>query len=259
MTPAGEHPDISGAGSLGLEGKSPRDHVRSCCRGIFRRKSLERGILVVAYDARHPDLCASQANASNSVSVGCHALGTHGTPPPAHRDAQRERARQARAASKRARQSLKRVIETLEAELASLDKDIDRWVRASPIWQVRADLLQSVPGVGPPTARTLLAELPELGTLSRREIAALAGLAPWTRQSGQWKGRSMTGGGRAPVKTGLFIAALIASRHNPVLKAFRDRLVSAGKPKMVAIVAVARKLLTTLNAIIRDQKQWQPA
>lgn len=170
-----------------------------------------------------------------------------------------ERARQARAASKRARQSLKRVIETLEAELASLDKDIDEWVRASPIWQVRAELLQSVPGVGPTTARTLLAELPELGTLTRREIAALAGLAPWTRQSGQWKGRSMTGGGRAPVKTGLFIAALVASRHNPVLKAFRDRLVSAGKPKMVAIVAVARKLLTILNAIIRDQKQWQPA
>lgn len=170
-----------------------------------------------------------------------------------------ERARQPRAAARRARQSIRRVIDTLEAELASLDKDIDAWVRASPIWQVRADLLQSVPGVGPTTARTLLAELPELGTLTRREIAALAGLAPWTRQSGQWKGRSMTGGGRSPVKTGLFIAALVASRHNPTLKAFRDRLVKAGKPKMVAIIAVARKLLTILNAIVRDQKKWQNA
>jgi len=170
-----------------------------------------------------------------------------------------ERARQPRAAARRARQSIRRVIDTLEAELASLDKDIDAWVRASPIWQVRADLLQSVPGVGPTTARTLLAELPELGTLTRREIAALAGLAPWTRQSGQWKGRSMTGGGRSPVKTGLFIAALVASRHNPTLKTFRDRLVKAGKPKMVAIIAVARKLLTILNAIVRDQKKWQNA
>ena len=136
---------------------------------------------------------------------------------------------------------------------------IDTWVKASPIWQVRADLLCSVPGIGPTTAYILLAELPELGTLSRREIASLAGLAPWTRQSGKWKGKSMIGGGRAPVKAALYMAGLVASRHNPVLKLFRDRLVQAGKPKIVAIIAVARKLLTILNAILRDQKQWQAA
>ena len=168
-----------------------------------------------------------------------------------------ERAREPRAASKRARQSIRRVITTLEAELADLDGDVDKKIRASPLWQVRADLLQSVPGVGPTTARTLLAELPELGALSRREIAALAGLAPWTRQSGQWRGRSMIGGGRPQVRTAIFMAALVASRHNPTLKAFRDKLIAAGKPKIVAIIAVARKLLTILNAIIRDQKQWQ--
>jgi len=168
-----------------------------------------------------------------------------------------ERAREPRAASKRARQSIRRVITTLEAELADLDGDVDKKIRASPLWQVRADLLQSVPGVGPTTARTLLAELPELGALSRREIAALAGLAPWTRQSGQWRGRSMIGGGRPQVRTALFMAALVASRHNPTLKAFRDKLIANGKPKIVAIIAVARKLLTILNAIIRDQKQWQ--
>ena len=170
-----------------------------------------------------------------------------------------ERAREPRAASKRARQSIRRVITTLEAELADLDGDVDKKIRASPLWQVRADLLQSVPGVGPTTARTLLAELPELGALSRREIAALAGLAPWTRQSGQWRGRSMIGGGRPQVRTAIFMAALVASRHNPILKAFRDKLIAAGKPKIVAIIAVARKLLTILNAIIRDQKQWQTA
>ena len=170
-----------------------------------------------------------------------------------------ERAREMRAASKRACQSIRRVIATLKAELESLDADIDKTIRASAAWQVRVDLLQSVPGVGPTTARTLLAELPEIGSLSRREIAALAGLAPWTRQSGQWKGRSMIGGGRTTVRTSVFMAALVASRHNPVLKAFRDKLVQAGKPKIVAIIAVARKLLTILNAIVREQKKWQTA
>jgi transposase len=170
-----------------------------------------------------------------------------------------ECAREARAASKRARQSIRRVIVTLRAELESLETDIDKTIRASPVWQVRVELLQSVPGVGATTARTLLAELPETGSLSRREIAALAGLAPWTRQSGQWRGRSMIGGGRTTVRTALFMAALVASRHNPVLKAFRDRLVNAGKPKIVAIIAVARKLLTILNAIVRDNKPWQTA
>lgn len=170
-----------------------------------------------------------------------------------------ERARETRAAAKRSRQSIRRVITTLEAELADLDADIDKAIRASAVWQVRANLLQSVPGVGPITARTLIADLPELGSLSRREIAALVGLAPWTRQSGQWKGRSMIGGGRSVVRTSIYMAALAASRHNRVLKAFRDKLVDAGKPRIVAIIAVARKLLTILNAIIRDQKQWQPA
>ena len=170
-----------------------------------------------------------------------------------------ERAREMRAASKRACQSIRRVIATLKAELESLDADIDKTIRASAAWQVRVDLLQSVPGVGPTTARTLLAELPEIGSLSRREIAALAGLAPWTRQSGQWRGRSMIGGGRTTVRTSVFMAALVASRHNPVLKAFRDKLVQAGKPKIVAIIAVARKLLTILNAIVREQKKWQTA
>ncbi|EJC74319.1 transposase, partial [Rhizobium leguminosarum bv. trifolii WSM2012] len=123
----------------------------------------------------------------------------------------------------------------------------------------REALLTSVPGVGRVTARTLLAEMPELGNLDRRQVASLAGLAPWTRQSGKWKGKSFIGGGRTTVRSVLFMATLVACRHNPVLKAFRDRLVASGKSKIVATVAAMRKLLTILNAIIRDQKAWQNA
>jgi transposase len=117
----------------------------------------------------------------------------------------------------------------------------------------------SFPGVSHKLARTFLAEVPELGRLNRREIASLAGLAPFTRQSGRWKGKSTIAGGRAPLRTALYMAALSASRCNPPLKIFYQRLLSAGKPKMVALIAVARKLLTILNAMLRDRKQWLPA
>jgi transposase len=163
------------------------------------------------------------------------------------------------ALAKAAQKSIQRLLAALRRELESLDKDLDGQIRNSSVWRVREALLTSVPGVGPTTARTLLGEMPELGSLDRRQIAALAGLAPWTRQSGSWKGRSFIGGGRGKVRAVLFMAALVASRHNPVLRAFRDRLVAAGKPKIVALVATMRKLLTILNAIIRDQKPWQNA
>ena len=124
---------------------------------------------------------------------------------------------------------------------------------------MKEELLSSVPGVAKGISRTLIAELPELGSLTAKQIGALAGLAPFTRQSGKWRGKSFIGGGRPSVRAALFMGALVASRHNPVLKAFRDRLVARGKPKIVAIIATARKLLTILNAIIRDQKPWQNA
>src|SRR4051812_29051598 len=170
-----------------------------------------------------------------------------------------ERNRERRATVRRIKKSIARLVRALEKELAEIDAEIDAGVRGSPAWRDKEDLLASVPGVGPVVARTLIAELPELGTLDKKKIASLAGLAPYTRQSGQWKGKSMIGGGRKSVRCALFLAALVASRHNPVLKAFRDRLRAAGKPKMVALIAVARKLLTILNAILRDQKPWQPA
>lgn len=169
-----------------------------------------------------------------------------------------ERQREKRATA-RAKRSIGRLLRALEKELASLDEDINDNIRASPAWREKEGLLTSVPGVGGVTARLLIAELPELGKLDRRQIAALAGLAPWTRQSGQWRGRSFIGGGRAAVRTGIYMAALVATRYNPHLKAFYQHLVTAGKPKKLAIIATARKLITILNAIIRDQKPWQSA
>jgi transposase len=169
-----------------------------------------------------------------------------------------ERQREKRA-PKRLSRSIARLLKALEKELTSVDGDIDDAVRGSPVWREKEDLLASVPGIGPTIARTLIAELPELGRLNRKQIAALAGLAPFTRQSGQWRGRSFIGGGRASVRTALFMGAMVAKKCNPVLKAFFDRLVASGKPKMVALIAVARKLLTILNAILRDNRPWQNA
>lgn len=170
-----------------------------------------------------------------------------------------ERQREHSVTNPRVRKSLARHIATLERELKAVDDDTDTLVRGSPIWREKEDLLASVPGVGSKIARTMLAELPELGALDRRRIASLAGLAPYTRQSGRWKGKSMIGAGRAPVRAALFMGALVACRRNPTLKPFYDRLVASGKPKMVALIAVARKLLTILNAILRDHQPWQTA
>jgi len=168
--------------------------------------------------------------------------------------AERQREKNAPA---RVKKSIARLLKALERELSSLDADIDAGVKGSPIWREKEDLLVSVPGIGPTIARTLIAELPELGTLDRRKIAALVGVAPWTRQSGQWRGKSFIGGGRSAVRSALFVGAMVAARFNPELKAFRDKLIAAGKPKLVALLAVARKLLIVLNAIIRDSQPWR--
>ena len=170
-----------------------------------------------------------------------------------------ERQREKRMTVPHLRKSIARLIKALEKELAGLNTDIDDAVRGSPVWREKEDLLKSVPGVGPIIASTLIAELPELGRCGRRQIAALAGLAPFTRQSGQWRGKSFIGGGRQAVRTALFMGAMVAKQHNPVLKAFFDRLVAAGRPKMIALIAVARKLLTILNAVLRDNRPWQTA
>lgn len=160
---------------------------------------------------------------------------------------------------KRLKRSCERVVKLLEKELAALDQDIDETVRGSPAWREKEDLLASVPSVGDITARSLIAELPELGTLDRRKIASLVGVAPFTRQSGRWHGKAFIGGGRPKVRATLYMATLSAIRHNPAIRAFRERLLAKGKPKMVVMVACMHKLLTILNAILRDHKPWQTA
>ena len=167
-----------------------------------------------------------------------------------------EQQRKKRCPNKRLLASIERLQVALQKELSDIDGQVRDMVRSSDIWREKDELLESVPGVGRVISARLLADMPELGKLGRRQIAALAGLAPWTRESGQWKGKSFIGGGRPDVRSDLFMGAMVAIRHNPVLKAFYEKLLAAGKPKMVAIIAVARKLLTILNAILRDGKPW---
>lgn len=161
----------------------------------------------------------------------------------------------------RARKGVKRSIDKhihfLDQAIAALDQELDDGMRGSPLWVEKAKLLEAVTGVGPQTVRRLLINLPELGTLSRHAIAKLVGVAPLNCDSGKHRGQRHIWGGRAPVRTTLYMAAMAARRFNPALKAFYERLIAAGKPTKVAITAVMRKLLTILNAMLRDQKPWR--
>jgi len=144
----------------------------------------------------------------------------------------------------------------LETEVADLDGQLHDAIQASPVWREREDLLRSVPGIGPATACTLLAELPELGTLDRKAIAALVGVAPLACESGTLRGRRIVWGGRARVRSALYMATLVATRFHPVICAFYAKLCAAGKPKKVALVSCMHKLLLILNAILRHQTPW---
>lgn len=159
--------------------------------------------------------------------------------------------------SKKVRSRLEAHIRWLEKELARIDRDLEEVINQSPTFKENEALLRSVPGVGPVLSRTLLAELPELGSLSPRELSALVGVAPLNRDSGIFRGRRSVWGGRAKVREALYMGALIASRHNPHIKTFYERLVASGKPKKVALVACMRKLLTILNAVMRDRTPWR--
>jgi transposase len=170
-----------------------------------------------------------------------------------------ERNRRRMATQRRVLKAIDRHLALLQAELSELEGDIDGAIRDTPAWQKEADLLDSVPGVGPVTRRTLIAELPELGLLTRRKIAALVGLAPINRDSGTMRGRRAIAAGRAPVRATLFMATLVASRANPVIAAYYAKLRAAGKTGKQALTACMRKLIVILNAIIRDQKPWQTA
>jgi transposase len=148
----------------------------------------------------------------------------------------------------------------LEEALAGIERDLDRAVRESAAWRAKEELLRSVPGVGPVSARTLLAELPELGSLTRRQAAALVGVAPFSRDSGRMRGKRMISGGRATLRACLYMAAVAAARGaNPALAAFYERLRRAGKPAKLALTACMRKLVVTLNAMLRTGTAWKQA
>ena len=159
--------------------------------------------------------------------------------------------------SERLPQDIEAHIAWLNARIATLDDDLETMLRASPLWRANDDLLQSVPGIGPVCARTLLLELPELGTLTRQQIAALVGVAPLNCDSGTLRGRRTIWGGRAQVRTVLYMGTLVATRYNPRIKAFYERLLAAGKVKKVALTACMRKLLTMLNAMLKHRTAWQ--
>lgn len=163
-----------------------------------------------------------------------------------------------RTAVKPVRERISAHIAWLKEELDDTDRDLDRAVRGSSLWREKDDLLKSVPGVGTVLSNTLVGQLPELGTLNRKQIAALVGVAPLNRDSGKFRGKRAVWGGRASVRTALYMAALVGIRHNPVIKAFYDRLCAAGKPKKVALTACMRKLLTILNAMVRNHTPWSP-
>ena len=147
-------------------------------------------------------------------------------------------------------------IEWLQGELEDLDKDLRQTIRQSPVWREKDDLLRTVPGVGPQVSLTLLAYLPELGTLNRKQIAALVGVAPFNRDSGSLRGRRTVWGGRARVRAALYMGALVATRCNPVIGAFYQRLLVAGKPKKLALTACMRKLLVILNSMLKHRSAW---
>lgn len=164
--------------------------------------------------------------------------------------------RQAQATVKLARQQMQKLLGTIEKQIHQVDKEIARRIDSDADLKQTSEVLQSVPGIGPTTSAMLLAELPELGTMNRQKIAARVGVAPYDRQSGQWRGRSMIYGGRKSVRTSLYMATLVAMRHNPAIRAFAERLKGAGKAAKVVIIASMRKLLTILNVLVKNGETW---
>lgn len=165
--------------------------------------------------------------------------------------------RQQQTRNTKVKASVQTVLETLERQLKDIDRELDQRLKDSPVWHQTDQLLRSTKGVGPQTARTLIAELPELGQLSRQKIAMLVGVAPINRDSGNFRGKQTIWGGRASVRSALYMATLSAIRFNPVLKNFYQQLVLRGKNKKLSLIAAMHKLLTILNALIRNQQHWK--
>lgn len=226
-----------------------RDFARATGR-LAKTDALDAEAIAHFAEAVHPE----PRRLSDEASLALQALVARRRQLVEMRVAEKNRRQQVNEAKLRKR--LDAHLDWLAEAIAEIDRDIDEHIKGSPLWRAREDLLTSVPGIGDTVARALIADLPELGSLTRRRIAALVGVAPFNRDSGTMRGRRSIAGGRHNVRTVLFMATLTAIRCNPAIRAAYRRLVAAGKPKMTALVACMRKLLVILNAIVRDARAW---
>lgn len=230
--------------------RQARDFARSMGR-LAKTDEIDAMVLAHFAEAMRPaeyDLPTVQARALSALLVRRRQLVDMIT---------MEAQRLANCSDLRSRSDIQATLAFLKDRLEHVDQDLLEAVQASPSWRHRSQLLQSVPGVGPVVAVTLLAELPELGQLSDKKLAALVGVAPLNRDSGTFRGQRRIGGGRSSVRAVLYMAATVAMRFNPVIRAFYEQLLARGKPKKVALVACMRKLLIILNAMIRTNTAWQ--
>lgn len=226
-----------------------RDFARATGR-LAKTDALDAEAIAHFAEAVHPE----PRRLSDEASLALQALVARRRQLVEMRVAEKNRRQQVNEAKLRKR--LDAHLDWLAEAIAEIDRDIDEHIKGSPLWRAREDLLTSVPGIGDTVARALIADLPELGSLTRRRIAALVGVAPFNRDSGTMRGRRSIAGGRHNVRTVLFMATLTAIRCNPAIRAAYRRLVAAGKPKMTALVACMRKLLVILNTIVRDARAW---
>lgn len=239
------------AASLPVVVVNPRQ-VRDFARAtgeLAKTDRIDAGILALFAERIRPDLRAMP----DETALELQALVARRRQLIEMLMSERNRLRLARAAVQR---DIRKHIRWLEQRLNDLDRQLSDAVQASPLWRSKEDLLRTIPGIGPVVSRTLLAELPELGHLNNREIAKLVGLAPLARDSGTLRGRRTIWGGRASVRTSLYMAALVGSRSNPVLRDYYQSLLARGKPKKLALIACARKLLIISNSMLHNQQPW---
>ena len=240
----------AGLPAIAINPRQARDFARAIGR-LAKTDAIDADVLAEFAEKIRPELRSIADEATQELEAIC----TRRRQLVAMLSAEKNRLH---TASKGIRSEIQKHIHWLEKEIGQLEKDLDKRIRSSPAWCEKDDLLRTCKGIGPVTTYTMLSCLPELGTLSGRQIAALVGVAPFNDDTGKHKGRRHVQGGRLDVRAVLYMATLAAIRHNRAIREFHRRLIAAGKAKKVAITACMRKLLTILNAMLRDKKPWQP-
>lgn len=250
--------------ALGLAGLpvvviNPRQ-IRDFAKGTGQRAKTDRldALVLAEFAALHRPAVRPLADA-DTVQLGALVTRRRQLVEMRRAEEQRLARLEAQRAGRRVRADVSEHIAWLTRRIERLDGELDAAIAASPLWQAQDTLYQSVASVGPVVAHTLITQLPELGRVSGKAIAALVGLAPFTRESGVWRGHARISGGRVEVRRMLYLAAMVGIRRNPVLRPYYASLVARGKPKKVALIASAHKLLTILNAMARDQRPWTPS